>query len=344
MITDPSVGLRSIAHVLPERRVTSDELAEAFVDARGEQIMSGRILSRLTGVRERRYADAGTCSSDLAAAAATTALNRAGILPTDIDLVIFAAASHDISEPATANRVQELTGCSRARVMDVKNACNSFLDAMDVARALIRTGVCKRVLIATGEVISLFVEMTVREGVDASELVAGLTLGDAGAAAVVEEMGPKSIGRIENGAFLTLGQHWSASRLLGGGSMHGRDYSDNYFMSNSRLLFSLATEHVPVVVGRVMAEQGWASGDVDLVVPHQASTQIVRNICHSTGLDIEKCTITGDFLGNTAAASIPVALSLAIEAGRLDGAERILLVGGAAGFSAAAIPLVVEPS
>ena len=341
-MTVERVGLFAPALELPERVVSSDELADRFVDKDGERVFSGRILRRLTGVSERRYAAPGTCSSDLAAAAGAKALAGAGLAPEAIDLVIFAAASHDLAEPATANRVQHLLGCTNARVMDVKNACNSFLDGLDVARSMIIAGSVERVLLVNGEVISPFVALAVEPPRTPAELVAGLTLGDAGAAAVVAPWSPAALASVGPGAFRTLGQHWDASRILGGGSMAGRDGGEDYFVSDSGRLFGLAAEHVPLVIAAALAERGWTIDDLDLVVPHQASAAITRRICEETGVPLDRCVLVGAELGNMAAASIPVALCIALAAGRVTPGAKLLLVGGAAGFSAAALPLVVN--
>ena len=139
---------------VPDDVWTSD-MVEARVDERsgGWRIPKG-IIRLATGVGERRYAPDGMCSSDLAARAAERALATAGIEPRDVDLLIFASASHDVAEPATANMVQIALGCDRAAVMDVKNACNSFLNGLDVAQAFIETGRAPRVVVAAGECLS----------------------------------------------------------------------------------------------------------------------------------------------------------------------------------------------
>jgi 3-oxoacyl-[acyl-carrier-protein] synthase-3 len=296
----------------------------------------------VTGIEERRYAEAGQCSSGLAAAAASTLVRAERVPLSSIDTLIFAAASHDVAEPATANRVQALLGCTSARAMDVKNACNSFLDGLDVGRALVLSGRAERVMVVSGEVLSPFVELSIPDGVPREEMIGGTTLGDAGAAALIESerLGcTDPLASIGAGRFTTLGEHWSSSRILAGGSLRGRDFSDAYFRSDSRKLFSLAIEHVGAAVADVLAQEGWSANDVDLVVPHQASAAVTHRICAVTGVDPNRCVLTGERFGNTAAASIPLALSVASDEGLLKRAERVLLVGGAAGFSAAAVPL-----
>ena len=127
------------------------------------------------------------CSSDLAAAAAQRAMAAADIEPRDVDLLIFASASHDVAEPATANMVQIAFGCDRAAVMDVKNACNSFLNGLDVAQAFIETGPgATRVVVAAGECLSPTIKWNIAGSDELPVRLAALTLGDAGAACVLE--------------------------------------------------------------------------------------------------------------------------------------------------------------
>jgi 3-oxoacyl-[acyl-carrier-protein] synthase-3 len=295
------------------------------------------MLQRLTGVQERRYANADEASSDLAARAASRALSGCRLDREAIDVVIFAAASHDVAEPATANRVQELLGCEGARAVDVKNACNSFLDAIDLARCLIRSSAADHVLVATGEIISRFVSLQASEQVSVVELIAGLTLGDAGAAAVVSADRGFIGAEILPGSFASFGSHWQASTILAGGTWPWTHRALPYFVSDSRAILDLAMTHVPKVVGDALCLAGWE--DIDLVVPHQASVALIRKMAAVLNIPLAKCIITGDVLGNTAAASIPVALSIALQTGRIKRGARVLLAGGAAGFSAAAVPL-----
>lgn len=336
-----TVGLLSMAHYLPSRVVTTPELAASFRDASGKQVIGARALQRLTGVRERRWAAIDEYSSDLAGQATTKALDRSNLRSEDVDLLIFASASHDVAEPATANRLQVLTGCSNARVLDVKNACNSFLDGLDVAKAMIDLGRVRNAVVATGEVISPFVSLQVPTGEDPMSLLAGLTLGDAGAAAVLVPASDECLATLGQGFFLTFGEHWDVSRIMAGGSMRGRQYDEAYFWSDSAKILGLAIEHVPTVVKQALEAADWTPADVDLVVPHQASVRVIQSICAASGIPFERCVVTAEHLGNTAAASIPVALSIALERGLPAECHRALLVGGAAGFSAAAVPLTL---
>ncbi len=325
---------------IPDNTWTS-EMVEARVDASsgGWRIPNG-VIRMATGVRERRYADDGMCSSDLATRAARHALDAAETDPRDIDLLIFASASHDVAEPATANIVQAELGCDRASVMDVKNACNSFLNGLDVAQSFIETGRATRVLVAAGEHLSPTIKWEIRDTNELQTRLAALTLGDAGAAFVVESSTDPFRG-ILRGAFESDGRHWELSTVLGGGSRYGAAPERMFFECQSTTLQRLAVSRIPVLVNDVLLKLDWSLDDVALVVPHQVSRSVIERVASLLGYPFERCMTTLERFGNTAAASIPVALDVAIEERRVGAGDKVLLVGGAAGFSAAVVPLVI---
>jgi 3-oxoacyl-(acyl-carrier-protein) synthase III len=325
---------------VPESVWTS-EMVEARVDERsgGWKIPKG-IIRLTTGVVERRFAPDGVCSSDLAAWAAERALASAGVEPRDVDLLIFASASHDVAEPATANMVQAALGCDHAAVMDVKNACNSFLNGLDVAQAFIETGRARRVVVAVGERLSPTIKWDIAGSDDLPIRLAALTLGDAGAACVVEASVDADRG-LRRGAFESDGRHWALSTVLGGGSRYGASPELMFFECRSTKLQQLAVARIPQLVTDVLLKLDWALDDVALVVPHQVSSSVIERLTSLLEYPLDRCMMTLDRFGNTAAASIPVALDLAIEEGRVGAGDKVLLVGGAAGFSAAVIPVIL---
>lgn len=328
-----------IGHVLPERCVTSTEIEDRLREGLDARLMRAGVIESLSGVRERRHAEAGTTSSDLAAEAAMRALDDAGMIPGDIDMLIFAAASHDISEPATANIVQVKTGCFNASAMDVKNACNSFVNGLDIASGMIETGRATRVLIATGEVLSCFIDYDIKGVPDLRTKFAGLTLGDAGAAAVLEAVETGDRG-VYPGKFMTDGTKWDLSTILAGGTLMIHDMSRGFFECKSSELQDLAVSTLPPVIKNALWSVGWTIDDVDLVVPHQVSQAVIERIGDIMGVPVDNRVVTVDRYGNTAAASIPLALSTAKDEGRVKRGDKVLLVGGAAGWSAGVIPII----
>ena len=326
---------------LPERIVQSEWIEDRLGLLKRFGLPYG-FIEKLTGVRERRYASVGETSSDLAARASEIALQRAGVTAPDVDTIIFAAASHDISEPATANLLQQKLGVPNAHVFDVKNACNSFLNALDLADALIRMERARVVLIASGEVLSSTVNWRL-ETLEQLELgFAALTLGD-GAAAVVlaTSENPNELRGLRARRFFSDGSAWELATIKFGGTLCPRDLSQSYFESRSAELQQLALKHMPPVIRQALADVGWLPEDVDLVVPHQVSLRIIQKMSRMVDLPLEKCMITLPRYGNTAAASIPIALCEAIESGQVREGSRLLLVGGASGFSAGVLALVL---
>lgn len=336
--------ITGLAHAIPEQSITSHEI-EARVAAASQPMRIPRgLIERLSGVANRSHMADDGCSSDLAVAAAQTALARAGVAAHEIDLLIFAAASHDVAEPATANIVQAKLGCTAAHVFDIKNACNSFLNALDVAHAFIQTRRARRILLTTGEMLSPTINFWVQDIDDLHLKFAGLTLGDGGAACVVEAASSEAAlpeRGILPGRFYSDGSQWQLSTILSGGTLLKHDSSRFYFECESTRLQALAQEWVPRVIEQTLAALEWDfRRDVRLVVSHQVSLRLIRSICKATGYPLERCMVTLDQVGNTAAASIPIALSMAAEQGRIQPGDKVLLVGGAAGFSAGVVPLI----
>ncbi len=328
--------IAGIGSCLPERVVTSLEVEEraGFRERLG---LPRGTIERLTGIRERRHVDSGVGPSDLAAQAGREALKDAGLSPEDVEILIFASTTHDVFEPATAGIVQQKLGAKNAEVFDVKNACNSFLNALDVLNAFIASGRCRVGLAVSGEVTSFSIDWNIAQKEELEKKFAGLTLADGGGAAVV--LPTNGDGRkIVASRFLSQGDAWRLAVVEGGGSL----YPDvrPYFYSKSEKIQHLALELIPPLARQVIAESGWRPEDVDLAVPHQFSVNIVKKGAELIGVPFERWIITVDRYGNTAAASIPIALCEARKQGRLKSGSKVLLAGGASGFSAGAMTLV----
>ena len=331
----------SVASCIPEKIVRTVDIERSlkFEERLG---LSYGILEKLTGCAAHREAGPGINASDLAVAAGQRAIDRAAITAADIDLIIFCACSQDITEPATANIVQEKIGAANAQVMDVKNACNSFINGIDIADAMIKTGKIETALICGGEILSRYVDLDINTRDDLDLRAAGLTLGDGGGAMVVTKNNDKK-GVIKGSCFASDGAAWRLATVTAGGTMYPRSPVDpglTYFHSDSEKLIAMAREQVPIIIRRLLTDVGWRSEDVDLVLPHQVTVKIIKEISKAVGIGFEKNVITLDRYGNTAAASIPIALDYALQSDRVKPGMKILLVGGAAGFSAGAIALI----
>jgi 3-oxoacyl-[acyl-carrier-protein] synthase-3 len=329
-----------VGHFLPARDVTSAEVEARVTECSDGFRLPRGLIELLTGVASRRFAGPGEASSDLAAAAGLRALDNAAVDPLAIDLVIFASASHDVAEPATANILQEKLGCTAAAVFDVKNACNSFLNGLDVAHAFIQTGRASRVLVAAGEKLSPTINWVVRDKADLAIKLAAFTLGDGGGACVIEGSERTERRGLLPALFLSEGQHWELSTILGGGTRYGADPERQFFECRSAELQGLAVGNLPGLITKAVESVGWSLDDVDRIIPHQVSRSVIDQISELLGIPTSLSELTLDRFGNTAAASIPIALSLAVGQGRIRRGDKVLLVGGAAGFSAGVIPVI----
>jgi len=335
-----SAVVTGLGHYLPDQVVTTEEVVDRVNRASGRRVLSSRVIRMFSGVEERRYAPPGTTSSELAARAGEVALAQAGLDPTDIDLLLFAAVTQDVIEPATANIVQERLGCWNAAVCDIKNACNSFLNALDVATAKVLLGQCRRVLVTSGEVASVHVGWCIDEGVDPGPKLPALTVGDAGGAFVVEAVAGTDRG-LRPGVFVSDGRQWRLSTILSGGTLMPHDNSHFAMDCDGARLHELGAQRIPAVVHQAMRQVGWRAEDVRLGVPHQTSLQAIEAVRAGMGYRADQVMVTVDRLGNTGAASIAVGLSLAVQQGRAATGDKVLLVGGAAGFSVGVIPLIL---
>lgn len=339
----PNVPLRTafagIGYYLPGRPITTEDINRRIFEASGYQLNNG-LIERLTGVRSRYYCAEGEQSSDLAVHAARQAIERAGVALDDIDLLVFASCTQDITEPATANIVQEKLGCRRAQALDIKNACNSFLNGLDLADSHIRAGKARCALVVVGETLSLSVDWAIRSDEDLKSRIASLTLGDAGAAAIVKAV-PIEDGRgIYATRFRSYGEKWRLATVLGGGSMYRFDQRYGYFRSESHALRDAAYELIPGMVSEVLDSIGWKGSDIDLGCGHQVTEEIVMGIRERCGVLPGRAVVTVTDCGNTAAASIPLCLGRAYDEGKLTPGTKVLLVGGAAGFSVGVVPVV----
>ena len=340
MRTRPSSFVAGSGHYVPDTVVTSQDIDRRLAIERNGV---GRLLESLTGVRERRHAPPGADASDMAVPAARQALERAGRTPEDVDLLIFAACSRDLSEPATANIVQAKLGAANAHVLDLSNACNSFLNALDMADAQVATGRARCALVCSGELASAWINWGLKDRADLERGFAALTLGDGGGAWVLEPANGADGRGLLASQFFSDGRHWELCVVRAGGSISPRNHAepDTYFTSDTVPLNALAIEHVPHVIARALEKTGWTLDDVDLVAPHQVSTAITAEVCQTLRFPLERVSSTVERYGNCAAASIPIAYGEALDAGRIGRGSKVLLVGSAAGFGAAAMTLIV---
>jgi len=322
--------IAGLAAALPTQVRTSAEVERLLREANsGFRLRSGTIAAR-TGITERRVAEEHEQCSDLALRAARDAMQRAEVDVDEIDLIVFAAASQDLIEPATSHIIQHKLG-SRAAVLDVKNACNSFLNGLQVADALLRTGQSRCALVVTGEICSRAVRWQLRDADDFRQHFPGYTMGDAGAAAVLM---PSEDGRgLRHLGFAARSEHWPLAMIRAGGSMFPRGDEYAYLSGDGPALKDAFVAHGPPMFHRLLADAGYGLGDFDRVLVHQVGVPYHQAMLEASGIPSHLVESNVDRLGNLASASLPVAHALAVEAGRIRAGDRVLWLGMASGIS-----------
>ncbi|HET7799656.1 MAG TPA: 3-oxoacyl-[acyl-carrier-protein] synthase III C-terminal domain-containing protein [Humibacillus xanthopallidus] len=319
------------AHVAEHAMTVEQVEARVVASSDGFTPPTG-VLGRLTGVRRIHHAGAGTQASDLAAAAGRRTLDRLGLEPADVDLLVFASASQDLVEPATAHIVADLLG-ARCPVMDVKNACNSWLNGVQVAEALIGTGGYQRVLVVTGEMPSRAARWSVRDAAQFVESVPGYTMSDAGAAGLVEHAESGARGEILHRWFGAESRHWSVGQLPAGGTRHPRDLDKTYFvMDGTRLRQAFDSVDVEEI-HRALKADGLGVEDFAAVAVHQVAMPYLDVFADRLGLRRDLVVETLPDHGNCASATLPLQWQQIEQRDLARPGDPVLLVGLAGGIS-----------
>ena len=319
--TSPLVEIVSTGRFLPDNVVTNRDM-ESIVETSDEWIVER------TGIRERRIAPAEMTAADMGAGAALVALERAGLAPQDVDVLIVSTATPDRWLPATACDVQALIGATNAVAFDVAGACTGFLYALTVAEGYISTGRGEIALVVATEKMSSIIDWE-----DRSTCV---LFGDgAGAAVVQSASGERGI----------LGTHHQSDGNLAdllyrpaGGAAIPMDEEvlrnrSHLIRMSGREVFKHAVRAMANSSGQALERSEWELKDVDLVFPHQANIRIIKGTARYAGLPMEKVFVNIDRYGNMSSATIPVAMDEAIEEGRLQAGMKLLLVAFGAGLT-----------
>lgn len=321
-----NVGITGVAYALPAREMATEELQRTVAAASG-LALPPRMFEQATGIRRRRIAADGEYASDLAIDAATKVLADTGTDPHDLDLLLFASATRDMAEPATAHVVQAALG-SRAHALDVTNACNSFLNGIDLARAMVLAGRAGRVLVVTGETPTRVMRPTLRSINQARDAFAGYTFGDAGAAVVVESVASGGIFDVDTE---TLSQHWTVGGIPGGGSRHPRGEEYTYFTGDGRALRNVFEKMGTAILDRVQYRTGLDWTGYARVLVHQVTQPYLDRFVEVTGVPVDKLDVTVASHGNMASATLGVQLARVWPSLRSD--DRVLFVGLGGGVS-----------
>ena len=286
------------------------------------------LIHRLTGVERVHLRDDNWQTSDLAVAASGIALAES---PGDIDLVIFASASQDLIEPATSHIVAAKLDLD-CPVMDVKNACNSMLNGLQVADALISSGQYGRVLVASGEAPTSGVRWSLKDHAQFIRSFPGYTMSDGGAAIVLEASDDSRTGIIDS-RFHAVSKHWDIGTLPTGGSVNPRGGDDSFFDMDGAGLQAAFMELGPGPVIDLLERNGLDWDDFDLVAIHQVALPYLPPIFDRLGVASDKSVIVVADHGNLASVALPLQLQLARDEGKVGPGSLVLFIGLAGGIS-----------
>ena len=301
---------------LPGEPVTNDDLV-----ARGIQTSDSWIVER-TGIRQRHLAAPGQTSSDLAEQACQRALDSAGVSAGDVDLILVATSTPDYIFPSTAALLQARLGIKNGgAAFDLQAVCSGFVYALAVADKFIRSGSHRRALVVGAEVFSRIL--------DWSDRGTCVLFGD-GAGAVVLEAS-------ERPGILATALHADGSHhgilSVPGHVASGKVTGDPFLRMDGQAVFKFAVRVLGDVAQEVLASADASAESVDWLIPHQANIRILQATAKRLALPMEKVLVTVDVHGNTSAASVPLALDLAVRDGRIKPGQRLLLQGVGGGFT-----------
>lgn len=315
-----------VGRYLPERRVTNFDLAKMFNT-------SDEWVRQRTGIVERRYADEGVYCSDLALEAAREALKSAGMKAEDLDFIIFATLSPDHHFPGNGCYLQRKMGLTDIGCMDIRNQCSGFIYSLATADAFVRTGMYKRILVVGAEVHSSGLNFA-DEGRDVAVI-----FGDGAGAVIIGPSDDPSRGILSNhlhadGRFadiLRLEMFDISKKPCLNHEMLDRGCI--WPQMQGKEVFRVAVSKIPELVHEALKANGLKVEDVDLFIPHQANLRINQFAAAKLGVPEEKFYSNIQRYGNTTAASLPIALSEALEQGLIKEGNLIMFVAFGAGFT-----------
>lgn len=319
--------IRSVAHYVPERRVTNDDLS-AMMDT------SDAWITERTGIKERRFVEKGTRTSDLAERAALEALQKAGWAPNEVDLIVVATLSPDFYFPGVGVILQQRLGCRTIPALDIRAQCSGLVYGLSCVDGYIKSRQAKKVLLVCAEVQSPVLDLTTR-GRDMAVL-----FGDgAGALTIEASDGADGRGLIDS----YLGSDGAGAEVLcmrlpgtaAPGFVTTEDIQEArvHPSMDGKLVFKNAVTRLLETASVLLERNRVRPEEIDLIIPHQANMRINEMVRSQLGLPPEKVYNNIQRYGNTTAATIPICMSEAVADGRLKKGDLVLTIAFGAGFT-----------
>jgi 3-oxoacyl-[acyl-carrier-protein] synthase-3 len=308
-----AAGITGLGLYLPERVLTNAEIAQT-VDTNDEWIRSR------TGIAERRIAAPGQLTVDLAENAARAALDDAGVLAAQVQLIIVATCTEDYQFPSTAALLQDRLGAN-CGAFDLSAACSGFVYSLITAAQFIAAGAYDTILVVAAETMSSIVDWTDRNTC--------ILFGDGAGAALVQRV-PDGSGVLG----FDMGADGSGGDLLKASCrLHPETGETQYVVQNGREVYRFAVNVMGESAARAVEHAGLKTSDLDLLVPHQANIRIIESAAKRLELPMDKVFVNLEKYGNTSAASIPIALCEARDAGLLKHGQKVVTVGFGGGLT-----------
>ena len=306
---------------VPEKVLTNDDIAQ-MVDTNDQWIRER------TGIRERRIAADDETTASLGTEAAVNALRMAKLPPNEIELIIVSTSSPEYIFPATASLVQDRLGAENAGAFDISAACTGFIFALNMASQSIRSGSVKNAVVVGAETLSRVVDWTDRDTC--------ILFGDGAGAFVLQAK--EEPGGVLSAVMRSDGSGGDLLSIPGGGSAHPTTSQTlldglHYIQMNGREVFRFATRVMARASKEALEKADMELEDIELIIPHQANFRIIEAAARGLKLPMDKFAVNVDKYGNISTASIPIATVEAVEEGRLQRGDKIVLVGFGGGLS-----------
>lgn len=323
-LTVSTARITAIGSYVPEKKLTNADL-EQMVDTSDEWIV------QRTGMRERRIAGENEYSSTMAYKAVEDLVNRYGQDLTDVDCIIVSTTTPDYAFPSVACQIQGHFHIPSTAAFDLNATCAGFTYALHMANGLITAGLHRKILVVAAETLSRVTDYTDRSTC--------ILFGDGAAAVLVEkdEQRPSFIAAHlgTNGEGSIHVYRTNLSKTMNGETLE----TSEKMVQNGREVYKWATRTVPQGVETLLELAGMTAGDVNWFVPHSANFRMVESICEKAGIPVEKTLTSMEYYGNTSSVSIPLALQLGLDEGKLQNGDTLLLYGFGGGLTHAGLIL-----